>query len=518
MRNNIRRGSWLRGGSVLALCALALSACASDDEVGPKRKRREAAAESGDAGSKLDHDAAADARDGRPALCERDRGDKVRDVFCADTPPQITGLADLQRLLHVRPGEAAPGMSMAYGENSNITMLGHSTALSGHRVSPLNPRMIVIGQGVVAAFQRGVQKLEVIAEARNPGFFNFYLIQFEQACNHEPQGCSSGDLHTPRVEQDWLRVTIEDDQDIKNTPNDCLQCHKRASEYPRLLMRELNNPWTHFLQPLPETPDQFLGPGTQGHNLLQDYVDAKGEEQYGGFAPTKLIGLAPFFLELTVQRDQPVLFDAPGIENERFPYDDERGYPKEPGNSPTWHAAYEAFKRGEQLALPYLEVRATDPHKQAERVEAYRRYREGELSEDELPDFADIFPDDPTLRAKIGLQTEPDASAEDALIQACGSCHNDVLDQSISRARFNIDLWKLDAEEITRAIERIERAPAEQGVMPPPEARQLDPNVRETLLEYLRSDPLRSEPDTRLQQAAAMGMAGGKDRRAFERR
>jgi mono/diheme cytochrome c family protein len=221
-------------------------------------------------------------------------------------------------------------------------------------------------------------------------------------------------------------------------------------------------------------------------------------------------------LESTVGSDQPVLFDAPGIENERFPFND--GYPDEPGPSPTWQAAYDAFKRGEQLALPYLEVRVTDPDKLADRSEAYVRYRNAELDLDELPDFADVFPDDPQTRARIGLQTEPDASAEEALIQACAGCHNDVLDQTISRARFNVDLWKLDRAELAVAIERIQRKPGSRGVMPPPEARQLDPEARARLLDYLERDPLAAEPDQRLQRAAAMGMSGGKNRRARVRR
>jgi mono/diheme cytochrome c family protein len=453
----------------------------------------------------------------QPALCERDRGDKVRDIFCSADAPTITGLADLQKLLQAVPGEPPDGYGEQYPPSAPVTMLGHSTALSGQRVSPLNPRLIVISDDVIVAFQRGVQKVEVIAEARNPSVFNFYLIEFEQACNLDAHGCSPGDLYTPRVEQDWLRVSIQDDEDLKNTVNDCRQCHQRASVFPRLLMRELNNPWTHFFQPLPASADVFVGPGVQGHNLLQDYLDAKGDELYGGFAPKNVLGLGLFLLESTVLADQPVLFDAPGIENERFPFDPDRGYPEDPGHSPTWEAAFEAFKRGEQLALPYVEARVTDPDKHRDRTEAYRRYRDGELTADELPDLADIFSDEPHVRARLGLQTEPDASAEEALIQACGSCHNDVLDQSLSRARFNIDLWKLDRSEIAQAIARIERAPDAPGVMPPPEARQLDPQARARLLDYLRADPLAREPDPRLQHAAALGMAGGADRRAGPR-
>jgi mono/diheme cytochrome c family protein len=499
-----------RAGALAVLAVLA--GCASDKGLTPKRARdaavRDDAVESADAAT----------RPSTPALCERDRGDKVRDVFCADAPAEVTGLADLQQLLGTVPGAPAQPVSGMYQADAFVTMLGHSTALSGQRVSTLNPRMIVLSDGVFMAFQRGVQKVELIAKARNEGFFNFYLIEFEQACNSEPDGCSPGALYSPSVERDWLRVRIQDDEDLKNTPNDCRQCHQRGADTPRLLMRELNNPWTHFFQPQPLPQGQYVGPGIQGHNLLQDYMDAKGDEPYGGFMPERLVGLAPFVLESMVGREQPVLFDAPGIENERFPYNAETGYPNDPGPSPTWEAAWDAFKRGEQLALPYIEPRASDPDKLSAHTEAYKRYRAGELTEAELPDLGDIFPDDPQTRAYIGLQTEPEASPEEALIQACGSCHNDVLDQDISRARFNIDLWRLEPAEIAIAIARIELDPTQPGVMPPPEARQLDPNTRERLLDYLRNDPLANEPDQRLQQAATMGLSGGKDRRAFPRR
>ena len=115
----------------------------------------------------------------------------------------------------------------------------------------------------------------------------------------------------------------------------------------------------------------------------------------------------------------------------------------------------------------------------------------------------------PTTRARIGLQTEPGADAVEAMIQACGSCHNDVLDQSISRARFNINLWSGSPDAIAAALDRVERAPDAPGVMPPPEARQLDRQGRQRLLEYLRGDPLTRQPDARLVHAAELGMAGG---------
>jgi mono/diheme cytochrome c family protein len=433
-------------------------------------------------------------------------------VFCTDTPPKIGSLSELQQRLDLDPAappHAGTDYASVYGVTKVALALGHSTALSGHVVSPLNPRLLILGERTFMAFQRGVQQLELITVARDRGTFNFYLVEFVQACNQREEGCQPGDLYTPRLERDWLAVTVRDDEDLKNTPSDCRQCHQRARAEPTLLMRELNNPWTHFFEP--ELADaQNIEPRVKGRDLMRDYLQAKGDEPYGGLGLHRIIPIAPFLLESLVGPDQPVFFDAPGIENERWPYRD-GAYAVAPQPSSTWEAAYEAFKRGEQLALPYIEQRVTDPDKQAALSKAYARYRAREISADELPNLADIFPDDPKILARIGLQTEPDASPVEALIQACGSCHNDVLDPTISRARFNIDLARLDAEEIARAVERIERPSSAPGTMPPPEARQLDAAGRARLLDYLRQ-PQAREPDWSLQHAAREGMAGGSKR------
>ena len=117
------------------------------------------------------------------------------------------------------------------------------------------------------AFQRGVQKVELIARDRGRDSRNFYLIAFEQACNRSDAGCGPGDLYTPAVETDWLEVSVVDDEDLANTPSDCRQCHQRGRDVPTLLMRELNNPWTHFFQPPPATSPAANGPGARGSDL-----------------------------------------------------------------------------------------------------------------------------------------------------------------------------------------------------------------------------------------------------------
>ncbi|HET6336530.1 MAG TPA: hypothetical protein VFG30_25075 [Polyangiales bacterium] len=450
--------------------------------------------------------------DGRPAFCAREGDDAVRDLFCASEKPAIASLADFQNLFDINPRGPDPNTDDEFATalylsaaNGDIAVLSHSTALPGHIISPINPRTISIGAKIVLAYQRGVQRLEIATRTRETFAFTFYLLSFEQACNERDGGCTPGDLYTPKIENDWTQVQIRDDEDLKNTTFDCRQCHRRGREDSRLLMRELKSPWTHFMFPVGAS-SSF--PGVTGSDLMNDYLVAKGDELYGGLSPDLISPISAFQLQSVAGPKQPLLFDAPGIENERWPWSPS-GYPSTPSPSPTWEGAWEAFKRGEQLALPYIEQRAVDVDKQAELSRAYQRYRSGEIDADALPDLADVFPDDPSLRAKIGLQTEPDASAEDALIQACGGCHNDVLDQSITRARFSVALSRLDRAEIDVAIDRIQRPRNAPGAMPPPEARQLDENARDRVLEYLRQDLKQIEIDPRLEKVATFGMMGG---------
>jgi hypothetical protein len=445
----------------------------------------------------------------QPGFCAREGDDAVRDVFCSDAPPEVGSLHELLALLELDPSGFDPNALDAQNmldPERHVAVIGHSTALSGRLVSPINPRVILLGQSVLATFQRGVQRVELATRERTEGRLVFYLLTFAQACNDAREGCSPGALYTDAIERDWQSFVVEDDEQLKNTPADCRQCHQRGTAEPQLLMRELESPWTHFFFP---AAAESMGPGENGSGLMRDYQIANGQERYAGVDFAMITALSVFNLEAIVGVDQPLLFDAPQIENERWPWTPDTGYAETIQDSPTWEAAYEAFKRGEQLALPYVELRATDPDKQAALSEAYRRYQDGELEAEDLPDLGDIFPDDPRVRARIGLETEPDATPEEALIQACGPCHNDVLDQSISRARFTIALGRLDRATIDRAIERIELPAGALGVMPPPEARQLTPEVRDRLLEYLRSDLEPEAIDPMLERAAELGMRGG---------
>lgn len=403
----------------------------------------------------------------RPVLCDRadGRDDVVRQAFCAESPRLIAGLADLIYAIDLQPQRT---VSTIY---TGAVLLNHSTSLSGHVVSEINPRAIIMTPNLFVAFQRGVQQVELAArDHNNAASFNYYLIDFQQACNAAVGGCKPGDLYTPSIESSWLSFTLTDDEDLKNSPSDCRQCHQRARETPALLMRELEGPWTHYFGVEEEDPPGY--PEATGSALLRDFIAAKADETYASLTPERLRRTLGISLQNLVARPQPLLFNASQIVNERWPSVDGT-YAATPAKSRTWYDGYEAFKRGEQLPLPYFEPRVTDKIKQQRLTTAYQNYIKGELPAAELPDLADIFPDDPQTRAEIGFQTEPNAAPAQTLIQACGACHNDVLDQTISRARFNIALGRMDRTAIDLAIARMQLPSDDPGVMPPQSRRTI---------------------------------------------
>jgi hypothetical protein len=445
----------------------------------------------------------------RTALCARPADDAVRDIFCKGERPTVSSLRELLRRLEIRTlpedmDEASAAelvlQDMGYPV-PHAVLLGHSTALSGQLVSPINPRAILIGKGTLVAFQRGVQKVEIATVDRGTGHGNFYLLTFAQACNQTAAGCGPGDLYTLAVESDFTHVTLRDAEDLKNTPLDCRQCHQRGREHPTLLMRELLGPWQHFFFIETDAVSVAEGDGVIGGELVRDYLKAKGTETYAGLATNELRQTAGVTLQLVVGSDQPLVFNPSVTDQLRDAA--ALGLPR---RSEAWQYAYDAFKRGEQQALPYFEQRATDPKKQAALTEAYAQFKRGALGKDALPDLGDIFPDDPQTRAEIGLQTEPGASGPDLLIQACGSCHNDVLDQTISRARFSIALGRMDRAERELAVKRIALPAEDPLVMPPHGMRQLDAAGKARLTDYLASDSRSEADDMRLDRVARGGM------------
>jgi mono/diheme cytochrome c family protein len=421
----------------------------------------------------------------RARLCAREGDDAVRALFCADPPPSIGSLIELQTAFHLDSGRLGGVQGLAVG--------AHSTALSARSVSSINPRVIAVRlesppvELFALSYARGEQFIELAVRDRADKELRFYLAAFRQACNASEAGCVPGDLLTPAVESDWTELTLYDEEDLKNTQLDCATCHQPDGPgTPKLLrMQELQSPWTHW----------FWRSSKGGLALIADYTAAKGDEVLAGMTSEQLQGCHPANLsQLAIfsgSYRQPNEFLSELIEDEVLASSAARGgaQPEDnsvPGDSPTWRLAYEAARRGEAIPVPYHDVKVTEPSKLARMTEAYQAFRRGELDRAQLPDIRDVFPDDPTRLAEMGTMTEPGLDGAGVLLQACSQCHNPRLDPNLSRARFRADLVGMSREEKQLAIERLKLPEAQLGAMPPPRLRRLSAEARQRAIEALQ--------------------------------
>jgi hypothetical protein len=249
-------------------------------------------------------------------------------------------------------------------------------------------------------------------------------------------------------------------------------------------MQELETPWTHWL----------FRDTDGGRALLADYSAAKGDEVLAGMTAEQIQSAHPENLDEIVLYDsppQPYLFDSAAIEAEVRASAAERGgaQPMDnsiPGQSPTWRAAYERSLAGDGIPVPYHDVKVTDAIKLVRMTRAYQDYRRGELALEELPDIRDVLPDDPLRLAEMGMMTEPGLGGEGVLLQACSQCHNERLDQTLSRARFRANLEGVSRQEKDIAIARLRLPESDPHVMPPALLRTLTAEARTRAIEALR--------------------------------
>ena len=416
--------------------------------------------------------------------CARKNADVVSERLC-DGPP-IASLVELQQRLGVAQLDPKRGNGM--GGNASFALLGHSTSAAARLVSPINPRAFLFtspasvgrvrGPGqpdpelVVLAFTRGEQAVELVARDRDSGELRFILIRFEQACNAASEGCSSFDLFSPAIERDWSKLDVFEDIDLENTVVDCLPCHQpggpRADKV--LRMYELQQPWTHFFRDL-----------DSGRSLIADYYLAHDErESYAGIAgrtirhsqPTRLEGL----VEHEGHREQPEEFPGANIG-----YDYERGI--SPENSPHW---IRRFEHAQSIGLP-IPAPMPRPHDDAKLLPAagaYRAVMRGKKPPAAMRSLADLQRADSLWMS--GQRAQPGASGQDMLEQMCKRCHNSNLDQSLSRARFDVSLRSIDRAEREEAVARLLLPDDSPQKMPPPRFGRLSDAEIATMIRTLR--------------------------------
>jgi hypothetical protein len=391
------------------------------------------------------------------ALCAKKYGDMISAKFCAGTaPPVLTSLADLEALLGLTM-VPNPNNDPNINKNVRATLNGASTGLGVRRVNPITPRAFLMTPALqgqpnatfqVLSFARGEPLVELVANDPAAQTLRFFLIRFHPGC--EPN-CNFADLATSTIEAGWTGYSIYDDVAIANTTLDCLNCHQSAGPGSKkiLRMQELQNPWGHWFYP--ERPATL--------QIVQDFQASHPNENYAGIPYQSVYGTRPIALQSLATNNgfatQPNQFDTLTINNELAAN----------GASATWAQLYANAVAGKAIPPPYF-TNPYDRTKQTAAIQAYKDTVAGVLPRDQMPDVSSTFMDsalaDMSIRPKAGLD------GKGILVHMCQMCHNSTLDQTLTRARFNVEqLGSMSRMEKDLAIERLHMPANDRRLMPP---------------------------------------------------
>jgi mono/diheme cytochrome c family protein len=428
-------------------------------------------------------------------LCARGSSDAAARGLCAR--PNLDSLVALERAVGLL-GQPQP---------PQLALTGHSTSLVARSVSAINPRAIVFtaptgapsaqpndgsfveDPGFVAlGFVRGEQLAEIAAHDPQTDQIHFYLIRYTQPCNRKNTGCTNGDLLTPAVEKNWRGWNVYEDVDLADTVFDCMQCHQPDGPGTRkiLRMQERRAPWTHWLRNNQNQPG--------GETLLADFQAAHGtNEDYAGI-PAAFIDTPrsdPLVLEALVDNNslspQPNEFNTQKIEQQVT-----QSAPAQPsvnlpmGQSAAWQQIFAVSQAGNAIPVPYHDVKITDPGKLAQMTSAYRAVAGGQQPLENLPDIRDVILDE--ALPDLGMRAQPGATGQQILQQMCQRCHNDKLDQSLARARFDVTkLATLPQSEKDAVIARIQLPSNSPKLMPPARFSSLTSDEIATVVAMLKN-------------------------------
>jgi hypothetical protein len=404
-------------------------------------------------------------------VCDRPQRDKVMQALCAN--PTISSIVELQEALGLGFVDRSDQGQNGSSGNPAFALSGHSSSLVMREVSAINPRAFLFspppGQPihipgyVVMGFARGESFVEIAAEDANTRTLSFYVVKFDLDCEAS-KSCKPGDLLTPAIEKNWKGWTLYQDEDLKNTIADCRQCHQPGgpSTKPMLRMQEIQDPWTHW----------FRNDRPGGIALFQDFVRAHGtNEDYFGIPSTILQNADGRAMEdfVTGQgfANQPNSFDSKVIESEVRSSQSAQpalNFPK--GQSSTWQSLYDSSAAGQFIPVPYHDVKVTDPDKLGFAIGQYKSFSDGTLPAANLPDIRRVFLDD--ALEEMSMRPKTGASGKEILVQACAQCHNSRLDQSLSRAKFDVTQLDTMPDAVKQSAIARMKLPANDRLHMPP--------------------------------------------------
>jgi hypothetical protein len=420
-----------------------------------------------------------------------DDADLITKTFCADLKgqpvPQPGGIVELAQLLGLGFADPSSSGENGAGGNPAFAIGGASSSLVARFISAINPRAFLFtpppADGsrpsgyAVLTFTRGESFVEAAVHDPTLDQVNFYLVRFQQACG---DSCTNGDRLTPTLESGWTGVSIyESSTALNDTVLDCLECHQPDASKPKLLrLPEGGSPYTHF----------FSAQSTGGQALLADFHAAHGDAEDWGPIPAAMIdksdpGKLRDLVAAAGFAEQPNPFDAAEIEREVEASSPAQPWANDPkGKSATWQALYDQAASGQFIAAPYHDVKVSDAAKLTPMTAAYRDFLGG--ARPDLPDVRDVFLDD-GLR-EMGFAPRQGANGRALLVQMCQQCHDSRLDQTLTRARFNLEtLDALGRDEKDKAIARLMKDDADAEKMPPVLFRTITDDERQKMIDEL---------------------------------
>lgn len=417
-------------------------------------------------------------------VCARGASDRITRSLCDRATPPIRGLTDLYRA--IRLDDPSPMLTAA---------VTHSMSLSARIVSEANPRVFAFQdlstnpraptaeQAVVSAFVRGEQMVELAALDPVTFDFNFYLLRFEQACNQ--QRCTPEDLLTERIERNWTRWTLYGEQDLVDTPLDCVSCHQPfgPGTHKQFLMRQFIDPWMHWggfrggdERTLCPVRPADGGPGKTVVSVEGLELVRKLEGDTGRYAA---IPVAQLLATDSGQAFTDLLNYAEGLVRSS-PYGQQNNYPYGQVAFATREVLCERFHSGTS--------RTWDEHRRASRalglpVPFYGPdVVEGSVRADLISDRAGVLtrraPEDAydvaagflanEVSSAAGFVPATDDSADTILQAMCVRCHSAATDPTLRRARFKADaISTLDPATAAAIRHRISLPGNSPEVMPP---------------------------------------------------
>jgi hypothetical protein len=409
-------------------------------------------------------------------VCARGSRDRIATALCAEGVA-LRGLSDLYAALGL--GDAS---------HRFVAAATHSLGLSARYVSPAVPRAFVFNADAapvpydrfsVASFARGEQLVELVGLDANTLDYRFYLLRFEQGC--DDTRCEPADLLTAQIEAGWTGWTLYADDELEDTPFDCISCHRPfgPGTPKQLLMRQTAAPWMHWgdfhgatetrLCPSPKWPAP--GPWIPGDGLD---VITRLEGPSGSYAgiPASELAAAPsgerfaLFLteaENTLRRDR-VPADYPYAQLD-FGSTEALCERLASGTSATWERQRaESLSRG--LPIPYYAQDVLDPVARDELLADRAGLLAGRAPEAALDVATGWLGRD--VPSAVGFLPRETDTAPELLRELCVRCHSATTEPRLARARFDAEHPEGIDQAVARTLrERISLPVTSPEHMPP---------------------------------------------------